>query len=342
MTLVPNTGQNVGALLEEVGSAFEPGRSPDQLRLVREAADRGSSDAMYHLALLYLVGDLLPRSLGEARVWLTRSAERGHVEAGELHVALLANGSGAPANWPAARALLERQSAHSPAAEEQVTLLGFMNLSEHGLPCDAVRSVSLCSGLKLTRFPNFLSQRECEHLARSAAEILEPAVVVDPDTGQRIAHPVRTSDGAVIGPGREDLVIRAINLRIAAATGTKVEQGEPLSILRYRPRQQYRLHSDALPGTSNQRIRTMLIYLNDAFTGGETHFPAVGVVVTPKAGDAVAFDSILPDGSVDPASRHAGLPVIKGSKWLATRWIREHPYNPWSQRSGKEPPSVDA
>jgi prolyl 4-hydroxylase len=28
----------------------------------------------------------------------------------------------------------------------------------------------------------------------------------------------------------------------------------------------------------------------------------------------------------DTSSLHAGLPVIRGEKWIATKWLRERPY----------------
>ena len=164
----------------------------------------------------------------------------------------------------------------------------------------------------------------------TGAELLEPALVIDPVTGGYKEHPIRTSDGGAIGPLRESLVIRAINMRIAKLGGTHVDQGEPLTVLRYRPGQQYRTHLDSIAGAANQRIRTVIVYLNGGYIGGRTHFPAADLTVTGRGGDAIMFDNLLPDGRPDPRSRHAGLPVEEGVKWIATRWIRASRYDPWS------------
>jgi prolyl 4-hydroxylase len=126
------------------------------------------------------------------------------------------------------------------------------------------------------------------------------------------------------------LVVRAINRRIAEITGTVIEQGEPLSVLHYSPGQQYHPHLDALPGVTNQRVRTVLIYLNQGYGGGATVFSANNLHVQGQAGDAVVFDNCWPDGRIKLDSRHAGLPVTQGTKWLATRWIRAKPYDPWA------------
>ena len=55
------------------------------------------------------------------------------------------------------------------------------------------------------------------------------------------------------------------------------------------------------------------------------------ITVTPRGGDALLFFNTLADGRADPATRHAGLPVRSGAKWLATRWIRARPLDPWNQ-----------
>lgn len=159
--------------------------------------------------------------------------------------------------------------------------------------------------------------------------MLEPALVIDPVTGRHVPHPVRTSFGAVVGPAHEDLVIRALNARIALASGTTIEQGEPLQVLRYEPGQEFRPHHDTIADAGNQRHWTMLVYLNEAYRGGETHFPAAGLTIRSSGGDGLLFRNVDGTGRPDVLARHAGLPVLVGMKWLATRWIREKPHDPW-------------
>ena len=48
--------------------------------------------------------------------------------------------------------------------------------------------------------------------------------------------------------------------------------------------------------------------------------------IAPVPGRAVVFDNLLADGRPDPESLHAGLPVARGEKWLATLWLRERRY----------------
>ena len=58
--------------------------------------------------------------------------------------------------------------------------------------------------------------------------------------GNNVPHPVRTSDGMMFGVYDEDLVVNAINRRIAAFSGTGLDQGEPLQMLRYGIGDEYR------------------------------------------------------------------------------------------------------
>lgn len=47
------------------------------------------------------------------------------------------------------------------------------------------------------------------------------------------------------------------------------------------------------------------------------------------AGDALLFYSLGPDGKTqDPTSMHTGCPIIKGTKWTATKWVHSGPFHP--------------
>jgi prolyl 4-hydroxylase len=165
--------------------------------------------------------------------------------------------------------------------------------------------------------------------------MLEPAVVVDPASGRQVRDKVRVCDSVGFTWPLENPAVHALNRRIAAATGTTPGQGEPLQVLRYRPGGEYRPHFDAIPGFANQRVMTLLVWLNDGYEGGETHFPTPGLKLKGRPGDALLFRNTGPDGRRDPASGHAGLPVTAGEKLIASRWIRERPFEmPVGERAG--------
>jgi prolyl 4-hydroxylase len=317
--------------LERADRLLDAGHRDAAIAEVRDAAQRGDPDALFRLAVWHLVGDPLPRDLPAARVWLRRAVEAGQADAALMEVALLANGTGAAADWATARERLEQAAGRwGGTAQVHAQLLARMDIDAHGMPRSLPAAETLSGAPLVRRWRGLLSQEECAHLATSVLDVLAPSTVADPRTGAQMAHPIRRSSAAVIGPTRESLPIQAIQRRIAFATGTDVRQGEPFAVLHYAPGQEYLPHLDTLPHEANQRIMTVLLYLNAGYAGGQTHFAANGLSVPGGLGDAVAFANVLPDGAPDPASRHAGLPVRSGTKWMATRWIRGAPLDVWA------------
>jgi len=71
-------------------------------------------------------------------------------------------------------------------------------------------------------------------------------------------------------------------------------------------------------------VASVVMYLNTPQRGGGTGFPDVGVEVGPMRGNAVFFSYDRPH--VVTRSLHAGLPVLEGEKWVATKWLREHEF----------------
>ena len=130
-------------------------------------------------------------------------------------------------------------------------------------------------------------------------------------------------------PHDEDLVLQAINRRLAQASGTGVGHAEALFVMRYTPGQEYKPHLDALAGLRQQRAWTAITYLNEGYEGGETVFPELSISIRGRIGDVLIFSNVHADGSADPRVRHGGLPVTRGEKWIATRWIRQGPHDPY-------------
>lgn len=297
--------------------------------LLASAGDEGDSSALFELAIWRLAGTPIPRDLASARSLLRRAVSIGHVDAALIEVALTANGSGGPTDWRSARELLERAAATDTVAGGHLALLRKMAIDADGLPQMLPAPKTLNAAPLVQCFEALCTADECRHVAETAVGQLAPATVFDPASGRMVAHPIRSSDNAAIGPTQESLVIQAINRRIAAATRTEVTQGEPLTVLRYGPGQQYRLHLDTLPAVSNQRVCTAILYLNDSYAGGETIFPELGVTIRARTGDLLIFANVDRNGAPEPRSRHAGLPVTAGTKWIATRWIRAQPITAW-------------
>lgn len=312
--------------IEQVEALAASGRTTEAATLLQREAGRGNADACFTLAAWSLEGRRLGRDLAAARTWFGRAAEGGRSDAAAIHTAFLANGTGGDRDWPGALASLRRRSEQKDVlASNQLALIEAMDLDEQGEPTGRPRSELLSTSPRVSVARNFVTEAECAYLAEMASRYFAPSVVVDPSSGQLIRNPIRTSDVAAFPLALEDPAIHAINRRIAALTGTRAAQGEPLQVLRYEVRQEYKPHYDALPPGGNQRILTVLVWLNDGYEGGETTFLANGLTVRGGVGDALVFANATADGRPDQASRHAGLPVTCGSKLLASRWIRQEP-----------------
>jgi prolyl 4-hydroxylase len=313
-------------VMDEAQALAKAGRGAEAKRHVERAAASGDPEALLALANWRLFGLYGPRDLAEAHRLLGRAAAAGDTDAVRMQATLIGNGTGCRADPArAARLLGSIAGVDSFAAFQLAFLAKMMRLDQaNALPSEVLSKdppVRLIRGLLLPE--------ESSYLMTLSEPRLEPSFIIDP-SGARRPHPTRTSSGTSFGPLDEDLVVRAINSRIAALTGTDVAWGEPLHILRYEPGQEYRPHLDTLPGVSNQRGWTMLIYLNADYDGGETAFDRLGVVAKGGPGDGLLFRSIDAAGRPDERTRHAGLPVRSGTKWLATRWIRQGPYHPWT------------
>lgn len=103
----------------------------------------------------------------------------------------------------------------------------------------------------------------------------------------------------------------------------KFSQIETCSILRYRPGQFYKRHIDNLLLASRReevsqgvltRDVSIVGYLNDDFTGGETFFDRQNLKVKPQKGSVIVFPSYY-------THPHQSLPVTTGCKYAFTSWL---------------------
>lgn len=254
--------------------------------------------------------------IAEARALFQQAGEAGSHAAAVIHCNLVASGE----NWGRGLALLRQLAVRDRRCRRQAEIIQAMDLS-----ATLVGEV-VSTAPHLTLFRALFTADECRYLAQAAAPMLAPSVVVDQATGAQRPDPVRVSDSMGFTPPLENPAVHALNQRIAATSGTRPAQGEPLQVLRYRPGGQYKPHCDAIPGFANQRILTMIVWLNEDYEGGETMFMKARVKLKGRTGDALLFRNALPDGNRDPDAAHAGLPVTRGEKLIASRWIRARPF----------------
>lgn len=175
---------------------------------------------------------------------------------------------------------------------------------------------------------NVLSEEECDMLIDLSRDRLQPSKVVDSVTGEERLATGRTSKGMYYTI-KENEFITKLEQRFEELTTYPIENGEGIQVLNYLIGEEYKAHFDYFPtnkvdhARGGQRVGTLLIYLNDVEDGGETVFPKAGVSIVPKKGSAVYFHYTNSQQQVDRMSVHSSIPVAKGEKWVATKWIRE-------------------
>lgn len=195
----------------------------------------------------------------------------------------------------------------------------------------------------ITRLPSVLSGPECAAVRSAFGE----RVLQAPSFGSSV-YLERTADA--VSP-----LLCAIVARASSRIGIPVPRFSAPSVTRYGVGQRYGLHHDSV---YVNRSATLLVYLNDVPSGGETVFPHVssgdgaarsaqedgaaitleraceeggggGLLVKPAAGDAVLWENLDGRGARDDRMRHGSCPVREGDKWVLQLWVHaEHSPSP--------------
>jgi len=172
----------------------------------------------------------------------------------------------------------------------------------------------------------FFSAEECGRLMAIIDQVAQPsrAYEVDYSSGYR------TSYSGDVDP--HDPFIKKLQRRLDDLLGIDPIFGETIQGQRYLPGQQFQPHTDWFPGGSaswehengrgGQRSITAMAYLNPVEEGGATHFPRLGVTIEPKPGALLIWNNADPEGVPNPFTIHAGLPVVRGVKYVITKWYR--------------------
>ena len=173
---------------------------------------------------------------------------------------------------------------------------------------------------------DFIDSDLCEYIIGSIERDLFPSSIFPavPDQDYRTSFSCNLN---VMDEG-----VQKIDQKISELLGVPMEFGEPLQGQRYSPGQQFKYHCDAFPINSpiwsdeikrcGQRTWTAMIWLNEKFKGGQTHFAHVGKQLSPRTGSVLIWSNMASDGDFNKASVHCGLPVEEGEKYILTKWFR--------------------
>jgi len=175
---------------------------------------------------------------------------------------------------------------------------------------------------------NFLNRNECEKLVQLIDNDAQPSTLYK-ETEQK---DFRTSSSCNMDPW--DSFIMDLDKRISGALGLNPKHSETLQGQRYEKGQQFKEHHDYFHTSQaywkqegpngGQRSWTTMIFLNQAEEGGTTEFPYARLGVKPLTGTMLIWNNMYPDGTPNPYTLHTGKPVIKGTKYIVTKWFRQN------------------
>ena len=174
--------------------------------------------------------------------------------------------------------------------------------------------------------PNFLTPEECRRFITMIDVVARPSELHETAYIEKF----RTSYSGNFNPA--DPFVKGISRRIDDLLGLNPVTGEAIQGQRYLPGQEFKPHNDWFytdqeywkleRKRGGQRCWTAMAFLNKVEEGGHTHFTEVGASIEPKPGVLLVWNNATPDGAPNEGTMHAGTPVIKGAKYVLTKWYR--------------------
>lgn len=296
------------------GVASDPERG---LALIEQAARSGDPEAAWLAATVASCSFWRRRNWELALDYLLQAARNGHAPSQGALRLLAGDPSGDAAegdDWRGLRAAIDLGAWLAPPAARMLREAPRMHVID-----------------------GFISPAVCDWLIGRARSRLSRATIYDDATGGTTEDGRRTNSQCDLDLETGGALTFVLRARISAVTRRPDEAMEIAKVLHYAPGETFAVHFDYLNpdepayaaqlANRGQRTDTFLIYLNDDFTGGETHFPKIGLSHRGARGDAIWFSNVDSAGRPDEDTIHAGLAPTSGEKWLFSQWIREYPRN---------------
>ena len=182
---------------------------------------------------------------------------------------------------------------------------------------------------------NFITNKEIDYIINISKDKLKKANVsyLQKDANNYKNYTGRTNKSYWLDKKSDPIVLKLCK-RIAKEIGCNWENFENYQVIHYGPSEEYKYHFDAYDkkelekyyhfcNERGNRLKTVLVYMNNVEEGGSTGFKNIGKKVEAKKGRMVVFENVNKKNELYKRSLHAGLPVIKGEKWAFNLWLRE-------------------
>jgi prolyl 4-hydroxylase len=187
---------------------------------------------------------------------------------------------------------------------------------------------------------DIFTKKECTAMRKAAEkEGLETSQVMSykDDDNAELDQDIRKSSHIFLDDSTAPVFTKFAEIA-AEFTGVPVTHQEETQIVSYKAGGMYTEHYDGCVdtkgkefcinsyGSAGDRLATLLVYINDNYTGGQTRFTKLGFSVTPELGKGILFYNIDKDERIIVESEHTGTKVINGNKWIATKWVHIRPF----------------
>jgi prolyl 4-hydroxylase len=165
-------------------------------------------------------------------------------------------------------------------------------------------------------------------------EKCQKSSVIDYDNGGSKISDFRTSSTAHLFR-KTNPIVSEIEDAILNIVDIPEKYSEQIQGQYYKVGEQFKPHFDSLFSLTDEQKRqvelhgnrtwTAMIYLNNTPKGGYTRFTEIDLETKPEMGTMILWQNTR-DGSNIPESKHWGMPVEDGEKFILTKWFREKPY----------------
>jgi prolyl 4-hydroxylase len=177
---------------------------------------------------------------------------------------------------------------------------------------------------------NLITPKEAEYILETAKPMFNNSTILSGTDDS-----IRKSETAWLK--KRDPVVASLFGRLSKQFNFDVAHVEDLQVVRYVPGGFYNDHHDSccddtrhcrdFVKKSGQRVLTILIYLNDEFEGGHTHFTNLNLSLKASPLGGIVFHPLQSGGNFcHPNALHKGTPVTSGVKYICNVWVRERPF----------------
>jgi prolyl 4-hydroxylase len=189
--------------------------------------------------------------------------------------------------------------------------------------------------LQIYSIDSFLNAKECDALIKTIHADLKPSTIADNIKTDGVVSQDRTSSTCAFDTNNpEHAFALEVSARLSKVIGINPSYAEPIQAQLYAVGGEYKAHYDWFePGTpafeaqanaakGGQRTWSVIVYLNDVLSGGETRFENADLTVHPKQGRVVFWNNLDQNSVPSNEALHQACPVLEGEKAILTFWYR--------------------